>query len=219
MKYCGFCYHDELRHINSIGECQFCQCPQFEEPTEKKMPRLPEFIAHLDKSRTIHEKKNEDYASANDPLDNFDRSNSVASWFLDAKYKSYTVLIGTKLARLATLLNSTKEPNNESIDDTFLDLLTYVNLWWCAYERRTALRTETASHAISPGEKTRVYGSGQSETGGNRDITCEDMELGSRITEALKGTHITDREEALNGAFARIVLTIAEVRRGQGKSE
>lgn len=177
--------------------------------------RIPEFIKHLELSRSIHEKKNEDYASAADPLENFDRSNQIAGWFARSEDKSYTVLIGTKLARLATLLSSFKPPNNESIDDTFLDLLTYVNLWWCDYERRRTARSKTGSSEVSSGEKEGVYGTSHSEGEGSRSITIEDIELGNRITEALKGTHILDREEALNGAFARIVLTVAAYRSGK----
>jgi hypothetical protein len=77
--------------------------------------------------------KRHDYSSDHDNHENFKRSAELASWFASDKDKPYTVLIGTKLARLATLLDH-KEPNNESIDDTFLDLINYCALWM---ERRT----------------------------------------------------------------------------------
>ena len=82
----------------------------------------------LERLLTIHDKKNDDYAKSW-PYENFDRSALVASWFDKNEDKAYVILIATKLARLATLLNSTKAPNNESIDDSFDDLAMYCILW------------------------------------------------------------------------------------------
>lgn len=90
---------------------------------------IPQFLDLLNKMKDIHEKKNQDYAQTGAPFENFERSGQLASWFNDPIDKGFTVLIGTKLARLATLLNSDKTPNNESIDDSFLDLTTYCALW------------------------------------------------------------------------------------------
>lgn len=85
----------------------------------------------LNRSKEIHLRKREDYASdpTANPFENFDRSNLVATWFPDS-YKSFAVLIGTKIARLGALLITGKTPNNESIDDTFLDLVTYCALFY-----------------------------------------------------------------------------------------
>lgn len=85
----------------------------------------------LNRAKEIHLKKRADYASDpnTDPFENFDRSNLVALWFPDS-YKSFAVLIGTKLARLGSLLISGRTPNNESIDDSFLDLVTYCALFY-----------------------------------------------------------------------------------------
>ena len=60
---------------------------------------------------------------------NFERSESVISWFEADIDKVYITLISTKLARLATLLKTDKEPNNESIQDSFNDLVNYCVLW------------------------------------------------------------------------------------------
>lgn len=76
----------------------------------------------------IHERKANDYSSSG-PYENFERSASIAEWFKDPVDKSFVTLIGTKLARLATLLDKEGEPNNESIDDSYLDLTTYCGLW------------------------------------------------------------------------------------------
>lgn len=90
---------------------------------------IKEFVDLLDKMRDIHEKKNRDYAAFGKDFENFERSAQISSWFNDPIDKVYVTLITTKLARLATLLNSGNRPNNESIEDSFLDLTTYCGLW------------------------------------------------------------------------------------------
>lgn len=85
------------------------------------------------KCQKITLSKRHDYTSSVDNHENFKRSAEVSSWFKNEQDKPYAVLIGTKLARLGSLLDS-KEPNHESIDDTFLDLINYCALW---AERRT----------------------------------------------------------------------------------
>lgn len=91
----------------------------------------------LNRSKEIHLKKRADYASdpTANPFENFDRSNLIADWFPNS-YKSFAVLIGTKIARLGALLFTGKTPNNESIDDTFLDLITYVALFYAYWKER-----------------------------------------------------------------------------------
>jgi hypothetical protein len=97
---------------------------------------IPGFLEMLERMKEIHLKKNKDYTTdpnAN-PLENFDRANIIASWFPD-EYKSYAVLIGVKLARLGALLSSGKTPQNEPVDDSFLDLDTYAILMYCHWVR------------------------------------------------------------------------------------
>jgi len=98
------------------------------------MSEIPEVVEMLDRIKLIHSKKNEDYTSVN-PFDNFQRSAMVSEWFNNRYDKVFVTLISTKLARLATLLNSTKAPNNESVEDSFLDLATYCILW-SAFNKR-----------------------------------------------------------------------------------
>lgn len=93
------------------------------------MASIPGVINRLEKIRKIHEKKNEDYAAPGKSFENFERAAEVASWFKHDIDKAFIHNIATKLARLATLLNSDKPPNNESIEDSFDDLATYCLLW------------------------------------------------------------------------------------------
>jgi hypothetical protein len=71
--------------------------------------------------RTILLSKGDDYANT-DRLSNFKLAGGVSG--LNAELNCLS-LIATKVARLGVLLNSTKEPNNESIQDSVLDLANY----------------------------------------------------------------------------------------------
>lgn len=86
----------------------------------------PLIEAFLQKQLQVIYSKAHDYAQDEDVHSNFKYSDMVASRFKEP-YLSYAVLIGTKLARLAELLGG-KEPKNESIEDSFLDLANYVAL-------------------------------------------------------------------------------------------
>lgn len=72
--------------------------------------------------------KQKDYVNG-DTHQNFNRSTSVICWFKDDIDKVYVTLITTKMARLAVLLSSGNEPENESIRDSFVDLVNYCALW------------------------------------------------------------------------------------------
>lgn len=79
----------------------------------------------------IHKKKRADYATdANsNPFENFDRQAVILSWFNKDVDRAFVGLIAVKLARLGALLSSDREPQNESIEDSFIDLITYCALW------------------------------------------------------------------------------------------
>lgn len=66
-------------------------------------------------------KKGNDYANE-DRLSNFKLAGHISGLTPELNCLS---LISTKVARLGVLLNSKQEPNNESINDTLLDLANY----------------------------------------------------------------------------------------------
>ena len=66
-------------------------------------------------------KKGNDYANE-DRLSNFKLAGSISGLKPEVQCLS---LIATKVARLGVLLNSDKEPNNESVQDSVLDLCNY----------------------------------------------------------------------------------------------
>ena len=90
--------------------------------------------------------KRSDYTSSTDSHENFKRSQEIASWFSDPIDKPYAVLIGTKLARLGSLLSSGKNPANESVQDSMMDLVNYCALWM---ERRTQEEASDEIHVHS----------------------------------------------------------------------
>ena len=71
--------------------------------------------------RTILLSKGDDYANT-DRLSNFKLAGSISG--LNAELNCLS-LISTKVARLGVLLNSDKTPNNESVQDSVLDLANY----------------------------------------------------------------------------------------------
>ena len=77
----------------------------------------------------LSESKRKDYTTGADNHQNFRRTQEIQSWFTKDIDKPYIVLISTKLARLASLLSDSRVPNNESIEDSFKDLINYCGLW------------------------------------------------------------------------------------------
>jgi hypothetical protein len=68
--------------------------------------------------------KGDDYANT-DRLSNFKLAGSIAGGSAPINCLN---LIATKVARLGVLLNSGKQPNNESVQDSILDLANYAVL-------------------------------------------------------------------------------------------
>jgi len=89
----------------------------------KKLQQTPtKFSLLLEQMARIHASKSADYSKATDPYSNFKYAAQVADVPI---YKVYLVLLGIKFARILQLLETDQIPNNESINDTFLDSATY----------------------------------------------------------------------------------------------
>jgi len=85
----------------------------------------------FEKCQKITNDKRQDYTSTStaNRNENFHRSAIIVSWFTRERDKPYAALIGTKLARLGSLLSKDGEPNFESIEDNFADIINYFALW------------------------------------------------------------------------------------------
>lgn len=82
--------------------------------------------------------KAHDYASE-DTLSNFKTVSRAAkelgiSVSDPTNYALFMVLL--KIARISNLINNNKYPNNESLDDSFLDGINYMKLAYCTYKDR-----------------------------------------------------------------------------------
>lgn len=83
----------------------------------------------LNEAKSILNKKAHDYTSGDTTrFENFERQALVSSWFKNDIDKVFACMVTVKLARLASCLDS-KIPNNESIEDSFVDLINYCALW------------------------------------------------------------------------------------------
>lgn len=103
-------------------------------------PRLPEFIKTLEHIKELHERKNQDYATGSNPFSNFDFADYVNQFALgcgcEPTHLPFINHISTKLSRLFVLLNGSRIVHNESIEDSFDDLATYVILWKTRYQKQ-----------------------------------------------------------------------------------
>jgi len=98
--------------------------------------------------KEIHESKSHDYAKDNDPFSNFKRSAEIAAVSPNIVFQ---VMIGIKIARLEELLRG-KEPKNESIEDSFIDLANYCVLWGAFYKGK-----EEISWGTVPDEMRKTF--------------------------------------------------------------
>lgn len=100
------------------------------------MPKAtnPKFDAVIQKMVAIHAKKSQDYANDANRYSNFEAAATSAGTTVDVVFRT---LIGVKLARLAELQGKGKTPNNESIEDSLLDLAVYATLYASYYEKAT----------------------------------------------------------------------------------
>ena len=87
----------------------------------KQDEQLKHFQEFTKQMETIIFKKGNDYANE-DRLSNFKLAGTICG--LKAEQNCLS-LIATKVARLGVLFNSDKKPNNESIEDSVLDLANY----------------------------------------------------------------------------------------------
>lgn len=98
---------------------------------------IPEVIETFDKLKELHRRKNADYTgNSNDPFYNFNVAIHLVEQFSSNRDKVYACMVGIKLGRIAALTNSGAVPNNESLLDSFDDLICYSTIWKADVNRR-----------------------------------------------------------------------------------
>lgn len=115
--------------------CPYCMDHSAVKTTFKSYG-IPGFKETLDKVLELHVKKNSDYATKENPFSNFDFTAETLKEFKNSRDQAFVWPIATKLSRLGNLLSNDKNPNNESIEDSFDDIITYTILWKLDYIRR-----------------------------------------------------------------------------------
>lgn len=108
------------------------------------MPTIPGFLDTLDKLKELHRRKNDDYSGDKGAFFNFEFCDYVSNLFSSSLDKVYATFVSVKIARLAVLLSSKSSPQNESIEDSFDDAITYLTIWKCHYIERKKNRGNSA---------------------------------------------------------------------------
>ena len=90
---------------------------------------MSDFDESLKLMKQIHDSKVQDYAEPGNRMSNFDVQEYISKLFKNDRDKVFATMIGVKIARLGVLLSKEGKPNNESIQDTFIDLANYTLIW------------------------------------------------------------------------------------------
>lgn len=90
------------------------------------MARNPKFEQLLQDMLALHARKNHDYAKDGNPYSNFEEAAQIAGCSVDTVFRA---LIGIKIARLNELIGAGKTAQNESVQDSRMDLTMYCALW------------------------------------------------------------------------------------------
>ena len=103
---------------------------------------LKEMSRIFEKANTLVTAKNKDYATDSNPFKSFAISEALGY----SVEESILIRMGDKLARLTTLLKKSTAPevNNESIEDTLLDLVVYPAI--ALAKRNLTINEEKHSH-------------------------------------------------------------------------
>ncbi len=86
---------------------------------------LEETRSILDRCMVILSKKNHDYSEVTDAFANFKSSAELAGI---TPAQSLLTLLGMKMARLSQLIGNGKQPMNEKIEDSLIDVINYTLL-------------------------------------------------------------------------------------------
>lgn len=120
----------------------------------KEVPLIPGVIETFDKLKGLHKIKNDDYAGDKGAFYNFEISEWFIGLFKGARDRVYAGIIGIKIARLSVVLY--KPPSNESVEDTFDDIITYTAIWksdWMSRNKKSLhQRVEEATIRETPKE-------------------------------------------------------------------
>lgn len=101
---------------------------------EKQKPQYPDlFPGYTERMVSIRAKKRHDYSRPDNPYSNFDFVGNALAWAWESgvrgKHLTYIAMLAVKLARLIELTGTGEPPENESLEDTAIDMANYVLIW------------------------------------------------------------------------------------------
>lgn len=96
----------------------------------------PRFYEMLERMASIHDKKSNDYASNADPYANYKFAGLLSKLFDNPDDAGFIGRIAEKLFRLANIENNNKSIQNESIEDTEIDIAVITLLWLTSRQER-----------------------------------------------------------------------------------
>lgn len=96
----------------------------------------------MDELKELHDRKNKDYATDDNPYSNFEFAALLVKLFNNPVDQTFAGIIGNKLARLGELLGKDKSSHNESIRDTMRDLTCYMGIWAAHVEDNTKMERD-----------------------------------------------------------------------------
>lgn len=79
-----------------------------------------------------------DYTDGSDQFSNFSKTGQMTGLGPEGSFK---VLVATKVVRIMELTGSGRDPRNESVEDTLLDLANYAALWLAWRRRNNSLNS------------------------------------------------------------------------------
>lgn len=90
-----------------------------------------------------------DYTDGADQFSNFLKTGNMTGLGPEGSFK---VLIATKVVRIMELTGSGRDPRNESVEDTLLDLANYAVLWLAWRRRNNSFNPQWAVNPTAPGQ-------------------------------------------------------------------
>ncbi len=129
-----------------------CTCKVPREPELKMNDNRngsPEFYKLTKQMEELHHRKSGDYAANDNPYGNYHFAGTLAALFKHSpKDMGFIGRIGEKIYRLANLESSGKNPTNEPIEDTELDICVITLLWMSDRRERRLGNTNENNRGI-----------------------------------------------------------------------
>jgi hypothetical protein len=110
-------------------------------PSRVILDPIDPFEAALIPIVEMNRRKRADYAKDGDPFSNFKMSSALMGIEGFGPVEAALHNVTQKLARLCALRSNNRDPKNEGVEDTYLDLAVYGTITYAIYKERLAEET------------------------------------------------------------------------------